>query len=202
MMETLEVAKLLGYLKYPKDLVHDAARMGKTHDKETIILTTGSQGEDASALARIGNGTHQMVRIKKNDTVVLSSTPIPGNERAVTSVINNLCRLGAKVIHSKMMDVHTSGHGAQEDLKLMITMVHPKYLVPVHGEYFMRQGHNELGSQLGMPDKQLIMVENGDVIEFKNGEIRLTGEKVKTDYVLVVGLGTAISAIRSLWIVR
>ncbi len=190
MMETLEVAKVLGYLKYPKDLVHDAARMGKTHDKETLILTTGSQGEDVSALTRISLGNHPTIRIKKNDTVVISATPIPGNVKAVTSVINNLCRLGAKVIHSKIMDVHTSGHGAQEDLKLMITMVHPKYLVPVHGEYFMRQGHNELGKQLGMPEKQCVMVENGDVMEFKNGEIRITGEKVPTNYVLVDGLGT------------
>lgn len=189
MMETLEVAKVLGYLKYPKDLVHDAARMGKVNGRDTLILTTGSQGEDVSALARIANGSHQMVRIKKNDTVILSSSPIIGNERSVTKVINNLCRLGAKVIDNKMMDVHTSGHGNQEDLKLMITMVHPKYLVPVHGEYFMRQGHNELGHQLGMPDKQLIMVENGDVMEFKNGEIRVSGEKVPTDYVLVDGLG-------------
>lgn len=189
MMETLEVAKVLGYLKYPKDLVHDAARMGKVNGRDTLILTTGSQGEEVSALARIANGSHQMVRVKKNDTVILSSSPIIGNERAVTKVINNLCRLGAKVIDNKMMDVHTSGHANQEDLKLMITMVHPKYLVPVHGEYFMRQGHNDLGRQLGMPDKQLIMVENGDVMEVKNGEIRVTGEKVSTDYVLVDGLG-------------
>ncbi len=189
MMETLEVAKVLGYLKYPKDLVHDAARMGKVNGRDTLILTTGSQGEEVSALARIANGSHQMVRVKKNDTVILSSSPIIGNERAVTKVINNLCRLGAKVIDNKMMDVHTSGHANQEDLKLMITMVHPKYLVPVHGEYFMRQGHNDLGRQLGMPDKQLVMVENGDVMEVKNGELRVTGEKVPTDYVLVDGLG-------------
>ena len=190
MMETLEVAKVLGYLKYPKDLVHDAARMGKVHDRDTLILTTGSQGEDASALARMAAGTHQMVRIKKNDLVVLSSSPIIGNERSVAKVTNNLCRLGVKVIDNKMMDVHTSGHANQEDLKLMITLVKPKYLIPVHGEYFMRQGHKELGHQLGMPQNQGILVENGDVMEFKNGEIRVTGEKIPTDYVLVDGLGT------------
>jgi ribonuclease J len=190
MMETLEVAKVLGYLKYPKDLVHDAARMSKTHDRETLILTTGSQGEDVSALSRIGLGNHQTIRIKKGDTVVLSSSPIIGNERAVSTVINNLCRLGAKVIHNKMMDVHTSGHANAEDLKLMITLVHPKYLVPVHGEYFMRQGHMELGFQLGMKKENGVLVENGDVIEFKNGIARITGEKISTNYVLVDGLGT------------
>lgn len=190
MMETLEVAKVLGYLKYPKDLVHDAALMGKTHDRDTLILTTGSQGEDVSGLARMGTKTHPMIKIKKGDTVILSSSPIIGNERSVNNVINNLSRLGAKVIHNKMVDVHTSGHANAEDLKLMITLVHPTYLIPVHGEYFMRQGHMELGFQLGMKKENGVLVENGDVIEFKHGVARVTGEKISTNYVLVDGLGT------------
>lgn len=189
MLETFEVAKVLGYLKYPKDLVNDIARMGKIPDRDALILTTGAQGEDVSALSRISLKTHQLVRIKKGDTVVISATPIIGNERAVTKVINNLCRLGAKVIHSKIMDVHTSGHANQEDLKLMITLVKPKYMVPVHGEYFMRQAHNELANIVGVAKQNGIMIENGDVIEFRNGEARVTGEKVPTNYVLVDGLG-------------
>lgn len=190
MMETLEVAKNLGYLKYPKDLVHDAARMGKTHDNETLILTTGSQGESVSALSRIALGTHPMVKAKKGDTVILSSSPIIGNERSVNTVIVNLCRLGVKVIHNKMVDVHTSGHASAEDLKLMITLVHPKYLIPVHGDYYMRQGHMQLGFDLGMKQENGVLVENGDVIEFKNGIGKVTGEKISTNYVLVDGLGT------------
>lgn len=188
MLETLEVAKILGYLKYPKNVVNDVAFLNnKIPDHNVLILTTGSQGEDVSALARIGNKEHANVRIKKDDTVIISSTPIIGNERAVATVINNLCRQGAKVIHSKIMDVHTSGHGNQEDLKLMITMVKPRYLVPVHGEYFMRQGHRDLAAVIGYKS---ILVENGDVMEFRNGEGKVTGEKVQTNFIIVDGLGT------------
>lgn len=189
MLENMEIARNLGHLKYPNNLIHDIAKLKSFPDSRIIIFTTGSQGEDVSALTRISIHEHPHVRLKKGDTVIISATPIVGNERAVTKVINNLCRQGAKVIHSKTVDVHTSGHACQEDLKLMITLVKPKYLIPVHGEYHMRIAHKELGIELGMKEQQGIVVENGDIMEVKNGIMQVTNEKIPVNYIMVDGIG-------------
>ncbi len=184
------MAAELGYLKYPQGLISDVKKAKKTPPNKTIILTTGSQGEPVAALSRMALDEHPHVQIGPGDTVVLSSSPIPGNEMAVVRVINNLSRLGARIIHNKIMDVHASGHGQQEDLKLMFALVRPKYFMPVHGEFFMRKAHGEIMvKDLDLPADKMIMVENGDVLEMRNGEVKVTNEKVSTKYILVDGLG-------------
>ena len=189
LIDNIAMASKLGYLNVPQGMIHDIRKVKKLPDKNALILTTGSQGEDVSALARIATEEHPAVQIKKGDTVVLSSSPIPGNERAVTTVTNNLCRLGAHVINNQIMDVHASGHAQQEDLKLMMSLVKPRYVVPVHGEYFMRYGNKEIAISLGYDEKHGVLIENGDVLEMQNNEVRVTGEKVQNNYILVDGLG-------------
>lgn len=184
------MAAEIGYLKYPQGLIADVKKSKKHPPDKTIILTTGSQGEPIAALSRMALNEHAHVKIGKGDTVVLSSSPIPGNETAVIRVVNNLTRLGARVINNHIMDVHASGHGQQEDLKLMFSLVKPKYFIPVHGEYFMRKIHGEvMVHELGFPAQKVIMVENGDVMEMRNGELKATNEKIQTNYILVDGMG-------------
>ncbi len=184
------MAAELGYLKYPQGLIADIKKAKKHPPEKTIILTTGSQGEPVAALSRMALKEHPHVEIGNGDTVVLSSSPIPGNETAVIRVTNNLVRLGARVINNNIMDVHASGHGQQEDLKLMFSLVKPKYFAPIHGEYFMRKAHAELMiHELGHAEERTIMIDNGDVLEMVNGEVKATGEKVQTSYILVDGMG-------------
>jgi len=192
MRETMEIASNLGYMKFPKDVVKDIKQYkNKTPDHETLILTTGSQGESVSALTRIANQDHPHIKVKKGDTIVISSSPIVGNERAIYNVINNLCLLGAQVINNQIMDVHTSGHGYQDDLKTMIDLVKPKYFIPVHGEFFMRQAHAFLAHQrCNIPEENIIMIQNGDVLlAEKNGVMKKSDEKVDTKYIVIDGLG-------------
>lgn len=189
MADNIAVAQQLQFLKVPPGILHPINKLGKTKDEHALILSTGSQGEAVSALARVALGDHPHLSIKRGDTVVLSSSPIPGNERSIFTVINNLVRLGAHVIFNQVMDIHTSGHGYVEELKLMISLVKPKYLVPQHGELFMRQAHAEIGRSLGMADKNVVIVENGDVLEIANGELRKGAERVTANYVMIDGKG-------------
>lgn len=189
LINNVYMAKELGYLKMPEGLINDIRKAKKVPEDKTIILTTGSQGEDVSALTRMALEEHPSVKIKKGDTVILSSSAIPGNERAIATVTNNLCRLGAKIINNQIMDVHTSGHGQQEDLKLMVSLVRPKYVVPIHGEYYMRVGSKEVAMSLGYDESHAVIVENGEVLEIENNEIKRTGEKIPCNYILIDGLG-------------
>lgn len=189
MVDNVEIARHLAFLKVPPGIVHPISKLGKIKDEHTLILTTGAQGEAMSALTRMALGDHSQVQIKKGDTVVLSSSPIPGNERSIYTVINDLVRLGAHVIFNQVMDVHTSGHAQREDLKLMINLVKPKYLVPVHGELYMRQAHAGLGRELGLYEKNTIILENGDVMEIIGGEAHKTHEKVNANYIMIDGKG-------------
>lgn len=189
MIENIKIAQRLGYIQAPPNFIHDIRRAKQVPGHDAIILTTGSQGEDISALSRMSMGVHPQVAIKKGDTVVISATPVPGNEISMYTMINNLCRMGAHVVHHKIMDVHTSGHGCQEDLKLMMSLVRPKFLVPVHGEYYMRQAHGDLAQSLGMEDNNIVLVENGNVIEFNSGQYKVKTEKIETNYILVDGSG-------------
>lgn len=189
LINNIEIAERLGYLKIPKGLIHDIRHAEKVPGKDALILTTGSQGEAVSALTRISLKSHKNIKIKKGDTVVISASPIIGNEKAINTVIDNLAKLGARVIHNKIMDVHTSGHACREDLKMMINLVRPKYFVPVHGQYHMRQAHKELAVSMGIPEQNGMLISNGNILELKNQKLRVSKEKVDTNYILVDGLG-------------
>lgn len=188
----LAIAEKLGYIKAPKGVINkvNSKTLDHTPANQTLILTTGSQGESMSALSRIALGDHNKIQIQKGDTVLLSSSPIIGNEKAIVTVINNLSRLGAKVITNSSMDIHTSGHAQQEDLKLMHSLLKPKHLVPIHGELHMRVAHKEIGLSLGKEEKFIHLLDNGDILEFDSrGVARKSKEKLNVFDVMVDGLG-------------
>ncbi|MCX6734660.1 MAG: RNase J family beta-CASP ribonuclease [Candidatus Peregrinibacteria bacterium] len=190
MSETMSIAASLGYLSFPKDLIYDIKKYKKIPDQQALILTTGSQGESVSALTRIANGEHPHVRVQKDDMIVLSSSPIIGNEQAISTVINKLSLLGAEVIHNQIMDVHTSGHGKQEELARMINYIKPKYLIPIHGEYYMRLGLSKVAQKYcGMKEHQILMAQNGNVIVAEPNKVQISAETVETKYILIDGLG-------------
>jgi ribonuclease J len=189
LINNFEIASKLGYLRFPQNMVYDLYRGKKIPPEKTIILTTGSQGEDMAALSRMSVEEHPKIKVKKGDTIIYSSSPIPGNERAITTVTNNLARLGAHIINNQIMDVHASGHAHQEDLKLMMTLVRAKTVVPIHGEYFMRVGCKDLATSLGYSDEQGIIIENGGIIEVENNMAAISEEKIQTKYILIDGLG-------------
>lgn len=191
MRQNIDIASKLGFLRQPKEMIRDIKKY-KTKDnpRETLILTTGSQGEPVSALTRMANGEHPHVQVRKGDTIILSSSPIVGNERAIYTVINSLAILGAHVIHNQTMDVHSSGHGKRDELKRMIDFVKPKYLVPIHGEYYMRQALAELAtSRCNIPEDKIIMIENGNILEAQNGQVKVAKETIETKYILIDGSG-------------
>jgi len=189
LIDNIAIAERLGYIKVPKGLIKDIRKAEKAPGRKSLILTTGSQGEAVSALTRISLGDHKHVKIKKGDTVVISATPIVGNERAIYTVIDNLTKLGARVINNKIMDVHTSGHGCREDLRMMLDMVKPRYFIPVHGQYHMRFAHKELAHEAGVKPANAIMMNNGNILELQKGRVSLSKDKVETNYILVDGLG-------------
>ena len=192
MQNNLDIAMKLGYIKVPNGFVQDIRQYQKsnTPDSETMIITTGSQGESRSALARIAADTHQNIKLKQDDTIILSSSPIIGNEVAIAKLVNRLCKKGAHVIHNQIKEVHTSGHGYQDEIVRMIDLIKPKYLVPVHGEYFMRQGQGDLAMErCGYDKSRIIMIENGNVLHISNDEVRISDEEVETKYILIDGQG-------------
>ncbi len=190
MRTNVEIAKALGYLKVRKGTLIPVHKINDYPDNKVILLCTGAQGESNAVLMRIVNNEHRSVKIKSGDIVVFSSSVIPGNERTVQGVKDTLYRRGAKVIHYQMMDVHAGGHARQEDLKMMINLIKPKYLIPVHGTYYMLRMHGELGESVGMPSENILIGENGRVMEFnRDGRGRVTGEKVSTNNIMVDGLG-------------
>lgn len=156
--------RALGYLNIPDDALIEQSQIKNIPDDELLILSTGSQGESMAALARIANGTHKQVRLKPNDNVIFSSSPIPGNTASVNAVINKLEEGGANVIHGKLNNIHTSGHGGQEEQKLMLSLMKPEYFMPVHGEYRMLKVHAGLAEELDIPKDHTFILENGDVL--------------------------------------
>lgn len=189
MLSTIDVASKLGYLKIPQDLIVTPQQGSKFPDDKLVVLSTGTQGEDASALTRMSRGEHKFFKIRKGDTVILSSSIIPGNERQVIEVYDNLLRAGAKVIDYKQMDIHTSGHAHQEELKTMMRLFNPAYIVPVHGNRYMREANGDLARSLGYEDKKVIIIDNGEVVEFKDKTCEKLRLRVPTSYVMVDGLG-------------
>lgn len=190
MRTNVEIARTLGHLQSKKGTLIPINKVNEYPDNKVAIICTGAQGEANAVLMRIINDEHRFVKVHKNDTFVLSSSVIPGNERTVQAIMDSIYRKDAKVINYKMMDVHAGGHARQEDLKMMINLIRPKYLIPIHGNYFMLKLHGELGVSVGMDPKNILIGENGRVIEFdyrSNGKV--TNEKVPTNYVMVDGLG-------------
>jgi ribonuclease J len=190
MRANVEIARTLGYLQAKKTTFIPINKVNEYPDNKVAIICTGAQGEANAVLMRIVNDEHRFVKVHKNDTFVLSSSVIPGNERTVQAIMDSIYRKDAKVINYKMMDVHAGGHARQEDLKMMINLIRPKYLIPIHGNYFMLKLHGELGISVGMDPKNILIGENGKVIEFDyRGNGKVLNEKVPTSYVMVDGLG-------------
>jgi len=185
---SIRIAKSLGYLTVPQGIEIDIGQVGDYPDDEIIIITTGSQGEPLSALARMSSGTHKQIKIKAGDTVILSSKFIPGNERAIGKIINHLYKKGAEVIYEKISDIHVSGHAFQEELKLMIELTQPEYFIPVHGEYRHLVLHARLAGEAGVDANKILLAENGQIIEFDEAGGRIGGS-VTTGRVLIDGKG-------------
>jgi ribonuclease J len=178
----------LGYLTIPEGVLVDIDKIKNYRPESLVIISTGSQGEPMSALSRMSAGEHRQVEIVAGDLVVISATPIPGNEKSVSGVINELFKKGAKVIYEALAEVHVSGHACQEELKLMHMLVKPQYFMPVHGEYRHLKQHSNLAQSLGMPKENIVIMEIGQVLEVNSSEIRIRGT-VPSGKVLVDGLG-------------
>lgn len=193
MEANVEIATNLGYLKAPRGLVRKVGPgMEKLPDNEVIIITTGSQGEEMAGLARMGLGTHKFVSVKAGDTVILSSNPIVGNERAVAKVINNLHLKGAVVKTNQELALHTTGHGYQQDILLMHRLVRAKHVIPEHGEPHMRHAHGDLVRGIGYQDNQIHLLVNGEILEFDNqGNARKSKSKAPFRDVIIDGRGAA-----------
>ena len=188
MVNVAKVAMQLGYLKIPEGTLITAEEIDRYPDEQIAVVTTGSQGEPMSGLSRMAFAEHRKLEIREGDMVIISATPIPGNEKSVSRVINQLIRIGANVIYDSLAEVHVSGHARQEELKLMHSLIKPKFFVPVHGEYRHLYHHANLAKSLGMSDDNVLMVEIGDVIELDRDSIDVTGV-VPSGSVLIDGLG-------------
>ncbi len=188
MITNVGIAKEQGFINIPEDSEISERQIKQFPDQNILIITTGSQGEPMSALTRMAQGKHKGIEIKSGDTIILSSRFIPGNEKAITSVINRLYRLGAEVIYEKVSDIHTSGHARREELKLMLSLVKPRYFVPIHGEYRHLVKHAQIASEMGMADDRILIAEDGDVICFENLQMQLE-KPVPFGRILVDGKG-------------
>ncbi len=183
-----EIASQLGYLNIPKDLILDIKDINKYPPNRIAIITTGSQGEPMSALSRIALDTHKQIKIDPGDTVLISAKMIPGNERAITHTINHLFKRGANVIYEQVSEVHVSGHASQEELKLILNLVKPKFFIPIHGEYRHLVQHAELAKKLNIPHENIFIIENGTRVEFTENSGKICS-KVASGRVLVDGKG-------------
>ncbi|MCM3631978.1 MULTISPECIES: ribonuclease J [Paenibacillus] len=190
MVNVVTIANELGYLNIPEGMLIEPEEVNRLAADRVVILCTGSQGEPMSALTRMARSTHRKVDILPGDTVIIAATPIPGNERYVGRTVDELYRLGANVIYGSgsVSGVHVSGHGSQEELKLMLNLVKPKYFIPIHGEYRMLRIHADLAEEVGIEPENVFVLDNGDTVEFQNGQAA-RGPKVPAGRVLIDGLG-------------
>lgn len=188
MENIVQVAIELGYIKIEKENLVSIDQINKYNNDEIVIITTGSQGEPMSALARMATSEHRKVNIVSGDTIIISATPIPGNEKLVSRVIDQLFKKGAEVVYGSSEAVHVSGHACQEELKLMQTLVRPKYFIPVHGEYRHLKQHSELANSIGVPKSNILIPEIGDVIEVTRNSIKKSGSVI-SGQIFVDGLG-------------
>ncbi|MFA7365338.1 MAG: ribonuclease J, partial [Patescibacteria group bacterium] len=200
MNQNVEVAHQIGYLKFDPKIIVEDRDLHRIKDDKIIIIGTGAQGESNAFLSRVVNGEHRSVALKKGDTVIFSSSVIPGNERSIQNLMDMVVRQGARIIHYKMMDIHAGGHAKQEDLKLMMRLIKPQYFMPIEANHYMLQAHAELAEKIGIPKDNIFVADNGQVVELIKGDKTigdkkysvlgsLTKEKVVTDYVMVDGLG-------------
>ena len=188
MENVLAAAIELGYMDIPKNTLIKLDEIGRYSKEQLVIITTGSQGETMSALSRMAFSGHKKVNIEADDLVIISASPIPGNEKAISNVINELLKHGAEVIYESLADVHVSGHACQEELKIILALAKPKYFMPVHGEFKHLSRHRDLALQMGMSSKDVFMMENGHVLEVSKSDAKITGI-VPSGKVLVDGLG-------------
>lgn len=191
MQNVINISRDLGYLHIPEGLIVDTDEINKLNAEQVAILSTGSQGEPMSALTRMARSAHRKIDILPGDTVIIAATPIPGNEKYVARTIDQLSRIGAEVIyggHGPNGTVHVSGHGSQEELRLMLNLMKPKYFIPIHGEYRMLKTHSLLAEQVGVPEENIFLLDNGDTVEIAGGRARY-GPKVQAGNVLIDGLG-------------
>ena len=189
MSNVVKTAIDLGYLKMDEDTMIDVTEINRYEDNRLVIITTGSQGETMSALSRVASGDHKQIEIKPGDKVIISASPIPGNEKNVYRVINELFKKGADVIYDGLMDVHVSGHARQEEIKLLHALLKPKYVMPVHGEYKMLKQHQQLVMEMGMPKENVFVMANGDVLEINRQGGKILPQAVQSGQVFVDGLG-------------
>jgi len=189
MKTTIEIANSLGYLKYKKGTLIRPEQMKNYPDDKVSLMCTGAQGEGKAVLMRIVNKEHRSIQIKREDTVIFSSSVVPGNERTVQNLKDQLYRQGANVVHYKMMDVHAGGHAQIEDLKMMINLIKPKFFMPIHGNYYMLRLHANIAESLGIPPSNTIVAGNGTVVELTKSSAAITKEKIPSNYVMVDGLG-------------
>ena len=185
MVNVISTAAELGYLNVPENTLIDLDQMKNYPDEQMVLITTGSQGESMAALSRMASNMHRKVQIKPGDTVIFSSNPIPGNEKAVSRVINELSMKGADVI---FQDAHVSGHACQEEIKLIYSLVHPKYAIPVHGEYRHLKAQAQVAESLGIPKENIFLLSSGDVLELNEEKAQVV-DRVQTGAILVDGLG-------------
>jgi len=188
MIDNVAMARQLGYLNAPDNVIIGVEEMRNTPPSRLVVITTGSQGEPTSALTRMANGDHRHVTITKGDTVVLSSSPIPGNEMAVYRNVDNLFRLGADVLYNRISNIHVRGHASREELKIIQGLLQPEYFLPIHGEYRHLVVHARLAESVGVPQGNAFVLTDGDVLEIDE-ENAYTGERVPASYVYVDGLG-------------
>lgn len=187
--KNLELAVRLGYIKMPPSAYVKINKIDNYPDDKIIILATGSQGQDNSSLGRMSRGEHRHVKIRKGDTIIISSSPIPGNERAVQNLQDALFRAGAHVNYNRELDIHTSGHGYRKDLELMLALSRPKYFLPVHGQRYMLEQHAVIAEQMGHKPENIFKMQNGNVLEIDNRGARILPRSVPAGYIMVDGLG-------------
>ncbi|XOA42819.1 MAG: ribonuclease J [Candidatus Nealsonbacteria bacterium] len=189
MKTNVEISERLEYIKTKKDTFITTRKIKNYPDQKITILCTGAQGEKSAALMRIINKEHKFLRIKRNDTIIFSSSVIPGNERTVQFMKDEILRQGAKVYHYKMMDIHAGGHARKEELKEMLEIMKPKFFLPNHGQHSMLFAHAELAKKIGIPEKNIIVAENGQIINLSRKRIFIEKEKAPSNYIMVDGLG-------------
>src|SRR5512143_549890 len=186
MIDNVKIARKLGYLNLPDEVIIPLEQALQMQDHKVVLMCTGSQGEPSSIVGRLSAGTNRQFDLKPNDTVVLSSHPIPGNEESISKTINRLLRRGANVIYDALAPIHVSGHASQEEQKLLLNMVKPRHFLPIHGELRQRTRHAALAQEVGMSKDDIIVVENGQTVELSGGQVKL-GERIPGDYIFVDG---------------